>query len=142
MKKVVTITADGKKIEAVEESPLLPALLDAGFDIPTLCHHASVAPYGACRLCLVEVNQKGWDADWWKLTTSCNFPVLDGLTVRTETLSVSAPSPARKKGAQNTKKSIPNEPNFPYWRYRKRGFAQETNPKRTHLHTETNPCQP
>jgi NADH dehydrogenase/NADH:ubiquinone oxidoreductase subunit G len=84
MKKVATITADGKKIEAPPESSLLASLLREGFKIPTLCHHEAVAPYGACRLCLVEVNQKGWDADWWKLTTSCNFPVLDGLTVRTE----------------------------------------------------------
>jgi NADH dehydrogenase/NADH:ubiquinone oxidoreductase subunit G len=84
MSKDVKITVDGKEIEAREESSLLSAMLREGFDIPTLCHHEAVAPYGACRLCLVEVNQKGWDADWWKLTTSCNFPVLDGLTVRTE----------------------------------------------------------
>jgi NADH dehydrogenase/NADH:ubiquinone oxidoreductase subunit G len=84
MKKVVTITVDDRKVEADLETPLLPALLREGIDIPTLCHHEAVSPYGACRLCLVEVNQKGWDDDWWKLTTSCNFPVLDGLTVRTE----------------------------------------------------------
>jgi NADH dehydrogenase/NADH:ubiquinone oxidoreductase subunit G len=72
MKKTVKITADGQTIEAIEESPLLPALQDAGIDIPTLCYHRAVSPYGACRLCLVEINQKGWDDDWWKLTTSCN----------------------------------------------------------------------
>jgi bidirectional [NiFe] hydrogenase diaphorase subunit len=83
MSKMVTITVDGQRIEAPEETPLLPVLQDAGFDIPTLCHHRAVTPYGACRLCLVEVNQKGWKPEWWKLTTSCNFPVLDGLTVRT-----------------------------------------------------------
>jgi NADH dehydrogenase/NADH:ubiquinone oxidoreductase subunit G len=32
----------------------------------------------------VEVNKKGWDDDWWKLTTSCNYPVLEGLSVRSE----------------------------------------------------------
>jgi NADH dehydrogenase/NADH:ubiquinone oxidoreductase subunit G len=84
MNKDVKITVDGRQIEAREESSLLSAMLREGFDIPTLCHHEAVAPYGACRLCLVEVNQKGWDADWYKLTTSCNFPVLDGLTVRTQ----------------------------------------------------------
>jgi len=88
MKKTVKITADGKTIEAVEESPLLPALQDAGLDIPTLCYHRAVSPYGACRLCLVEINQKGWDDGWWKLTTSCNFPVLDGLKVRTDSEKV------------------------------------------------------
>jgi len=83
-KKNVKITVDGRQIEAPGESSLLTALLAEGFEIPHLCYHEAVSPYGACRLCLVEVNQKGWDADWWKLTTSCNFPVLDGLTVRTE----------------------------------------------------------
>jgi len=88
MKKTVAIEVDGRRVEAELESPLLPALLREGFDIPTLCYHEAVSPYGACRLCLVEINQKGWDDDWWKLTTSCNFPVLDGLTVRTDSEKV------------------------------------------------------
>jgi NADH dehydrogenase/NADH:ubiquinone oxidoreductase subunit G len=84
MAKDVKITVDGREITAPEESSLLAALLGEGFDIPTLCYHEAVSPYGACRLCLVEVNKKGWDDDWWKLTTSCNYPVLEGLSVRTE----------------------------------------------------------
>ncbi|MBW2261000.1 MAG: (2Fe-2S)-binding protein [Deltaproteobacteria bacterium] len=88
MKNTVAIRVDGRRVEAELESPLLPALLREGFDIPTLCYHEAVSPYGACRLCLVEINQKGWDDDWWKLTTSCNFPVLDGLTVRTDSEKV------------------------------------------------------
>ncbi len=90
MTRNVKITVDGKQMEAPEESPLLGVLLEAGFDIPTLCWHDSVAPYGACRLCLVEVNQKGWKPDWRKLTTSCNFPVLDGLTVTTQSEKIAA----------------------------------------------------
>jgi bidirectional [NiFe] hydrogenase diaphorase subunit len=84
MKKMVTITVDGRKIEAPLETSLLACLLGEGFDIPTLCYHEAVTPYGACRLCLVEVNQKGWKPEWRKLTTSCNFPVLEGLTVYTQ----------------------------------------------------------
>jgi len=83
-KKPVLITVDGRQIEAPEETNLLSHLLDAGLDIPNLCYHEAVRPYGACRLCLVEVNQKGWKPEWRKLTTSCNFPVLDGLTVYTD----------------------------------------------------------
>jgi len=85
MKKLVTMKADGRQIRAPEESSLLTALLREGFDVPTLCHHEALAPYGACRLCLVEVSQLGWKPDWRKLTTSCNFPVLDGLKVFTGT---------------------------------------------------------
>jgi len=83
-KKPVLITVDGRRIEAVEESSLLEALLREGWDIPTFCHHEAVRPYGACRLCLVEVNQKGWKPEWRKISTSCNFPVLEGLTVYTD----------------------------------------------------------
>lgn len=88
MKKIVTITVEGRQIEAEEESSLLAALTREGFEIPTLCYHESVPAYGACRLCLVEVNQKGWKPEWRKLTTSCNFPVLDGLTVYLNTQDV------------------------------------------------------
>ena len=81
MKNLVTITVEGRQIVAEEESSLLSVLLREGYEIPTLCHHESVPAYGACRLCLVEVNQKGWKPEWRKLTTSCNFPVLEGLAV-------------------------------------------------------------
>jgi NADH dehydrogenase/NADH:ubiquinone oxidoreductase subunit G len=90
MKKVVTITVEGRQVRAEEESSLLGALRAAGCDIPSLCYHETVPSYGACRLCLVEVNQKGWDPQWRKLTTSCNFPVLDGLTVYLDTENVRA----------------------------------------------------
>ncbi len=88
MTRNVKITVDGRELEAPLESSLLSALQREGFDIPSLCHHEAVQPYGACRLCLVEVNQKGWKPDWRKLTTSCNFPVLDGLTVTTQSEKV------------------------------------------------------
>jgi NADH dehydrogenase/NADH:ubiquinone oxidoreductase subunit G len=88
MNKPVTITVEGRQLRAEQESSLLSTLLREGFDVPTLCHHESVEPYGACRLCLVEVNQKGWKPEWRKLTTSCNFPVLDGLTVFLNTANV------------------------------------------------------
>ena len=88
MKSLVTISVDGRQVRAEEESSLLTALRREGLDIPSLCHHEALAPYGACRLCLVEVNQKGWKPDWRKLTTSCNFPVLPGLKVFTGTDNV------------------------------------------------------
>ena len=76
---VVEFTIDGKKVSAPRETSLLEVLLEHGYDIPHLCHHWAVEPYGACRLCLVEV-KKGRKT---KLTTSCNYPVLEGIEVTT-----------------------------------------------------------
>lgn len=52
----------------------------AGIDIPALCYHPATIPYGACRLCLVEVSQGGRT----RIVTSCCYPVRDGLVVRTD----------------------------------------------------------
>ncbi len=57
-----------------------------GIDIPTLCHHSALEPYGACRLCVVEVTRGKWT---W-LTTSCDLPIREGLTIRTDTPEVLA----------------------------------------------------
>lgn len=82
MEKTVTIKVDGKPVEGVKGDFLLPLLRRNGFHLPSLCHHPSVKPYGACRLCLVEVtNKKGRT----KLTTSCNYPVRDEIEVKTNT---------------------------------------------------------
>ena len=67
----------GRVIEADDGANLLPVLLANGFEVPHLCHHEAVEPYGACRLCLVEVEKRGKR----KLTTACNYPVADGVEV-------------------------------------------------------------
>ncbi len=81
----VEFTVNGESMEGIRGEPLLPLLLDKGYDIPTLCHHEAVSPYGACRLCLVEV-KKGRRT---KVTTSCNYPVLPGIEVQTESEKIS-----------------------------------------------------
>ena len=53
--------------------------------IPTLCAHESVTPYGACRLCLVEVSKNGRE----RLVTSCLYPVEEGLIVKTDSERIS-----------------------------------------------------
>ena len=67
----------GHEIEADADTSLLQALQEAGYEVPHLCYHEAVSEYGACRLCLVEV-QKGKKR---KLTTACNYPVRDGIEV-------------------------------------------------------------
>lgn len=77
--KTVTLTIDGQRVEIENGRTLLDAARKAGVKIPTLCHHPALRGEGACRLCLVELE------DSKKLVTSCVFPVAEGMVVRTNT---------------------------------------------------------
>ena len=79
--EIIRFTIDGQKVEGEKGQTILPIALDAGFDIPHLCYNESVKPYGACRLCLVEVRKNGRT----RMTTSCTYPVLEGIEVFTQT---------------------------------------------------------
>jgi NADH dehydrogenase/NADH:ubiquinone oxidoreductase subunit G len=78
---LVKYTVMGEEHQAERGVSLLDELQRHGHDVPTLCHHKEVTPYGACRLCLVEV-KKGKRA---RLTTSCNYPVQEGIEVLLDT---------------------------------------------------------
>jgi len=75
---------DGQPVEGKEGGNLLEVALDAGIEIPHLCYHESVKPYGACRLCLVEVFRNGRS----RMTTACTYPVQNGIEVHTGTEKV------------------------------------------------------
>jgi len=77
----VTLKVDGQELRAARGEWLLGALLREGVDVPHLCHHEAVTPYGACRLCLVEVRKGGRG----RVATSCNYPAADGIEVLTQT---------------------------------------------------------
>ncbi len=77
----VKITVDGKQVKAMTEESLLPALLAAGFDIPHMCYNEEIKPFGACRLCLVEVEANGRRG----VVSSCSYPVTEGVAVFTDT---------------------------------------------------------
>jgi len=81
---MIDIVIDGKKIQAEQGASLLQTALDNGIEIPHLCYHPSVTPYGACRMCLVEVTAESHGRKRTKLTTSCNYPVLPGIEVVTD----------------------------------------------------------
>ncbi len=81
---MVNLTIDGRKIEAPDGWTVLRAAKEAGIDIPTLCHHESLDPYGACRFCTVEVTTRGKT----KLVTSCTLPVAEGQEIRTQSEAV------------------------------------------------------
>ena len=73
------ITIDGKQIEIAEGTTVLKAARAAGIEIPTLCDHPQLTPYGGCRLCLVEVDGMR------TLQPSCTLPVMNNMVVRTDT---------------------------------------------------------
>jgi NADH-quinone oxidoreductase subunit G len=60
------------------ERNLLELIRKAGIDLPTFCYHSELSVYGACRLCLVEVEGRG-------IQGACSTPPEDGMRVRTVT---------------------------------------------------------
>lgn len=73
------LTIDGVVVEAQPGMTVLQAARAAGLYIPSLCAHKDLNPYGACRLCVVEIDKvRG-------TPTACTTPVADGMVVRTNT---------------------------------------------------------
>ncbi|MFC1733172.1 2Fe-2S iron-sulfur cluster-binding protein [candidate division KSB1 bacterium] len=76
---MITININGLETKVEEGTTLLEASRFLGFPIPTLCHMDGLHPYGACRLCIVEIGE-GTKA---KLVSSCTYPAEEGIKVRT-----------------------------------------------------------
>lgn len=81
MKKM---TINGMVVQVEDHWTILEACRFYGIDIPTLCYREGLSPGGICRLCVVEIGK----GERTKLVTSCNYPVEDGLVVRTHTKRV------------------------------------------------------
>ena len=79
---MTTLTINDQIIEMPEGTTLLAAIERLGMRVPTLCHHKALTPYGACRLCVVEVHTPGRKPS---VQASCSYPVLEGISVFTET---------------------------------------------------------
>jgi len=78
---MVTLNIDGREVQAEEEATILDVARAHNIYIPALCYHEEIAPYGACRLCMVEIVTNGRE----KLVASCLYPVEEGLIVKTDT---------------------------------------------------------
>ncbi len=75
---MVNLTIDGKQITVQKTATIYEAAQEAGVFIPVLCYAKKLLPYGACRVCLVEVEQmKG------RLIPACTTPVTEGMAVTT-----------------------------------------------------------
>jgi formate dehydrogenase major subunit len=79
---MVNVTINDTKIEVPEGTTILQAARSAGINIPTLCDHPELTPYGGCRLCLVDVEGMR------TLQPSCTFPVNPNMVVHTNTPKV------------------------------------------------------
>jgi len=77
----ILLQIDGKKVRAKEGMTILEAAQGEGISIPTLCHHEKLEPFGGCRICMVEIEVRGWT----RLVVSCVYPAEDNLVVRTRT---------------------------------------------------------
>lgn len=76
---MINLTINGLKTSVEKGTTLLEAARFLGFPIPTLCHMEGLTPYGACRLCMVEIGE----GPGTKLVSSCTYPAQENLKVRT-----------------------------------------------------------
>jgi len=76
---MITLSIDGRELKAEKGQTILQVASENGIDIPTLCYHEALEPYGACRLCVVEIFKGGRS----RVVASCLYPVEEGLEVKT-----------------------------------------------------------
>ncbi len=76
-----SVFIDGRPIPIEGERNLLEMVRKAGIDIPTFCYHSDLSIYGACRLCLVDVEGRG-------IMGACSTPPEAGLRVKTSTAEI------------------------------------------------------
>ncbi|TFG72799.1 MAG: 2Fe-2S iron-sulfur cluster binding domain-containing protein [Flavobacteriales bacterium] len=78
---MITFTIDNKKVSAKEGATVFEVAREYGIEIPHLCYHKDMEPYGGCRLCMVEITENGFT----RLHPSCAFPVKNNIIVKTDT---------------------------------------------------------
>ena len=77
--QIITLTIDGKEVQAAENAMLVDAAKYGDVEIPVFCYEPKLGqPVGACRMCLVEIEGIP------KLQTGCSTPVKDGMVVHTQ----------------------------------------------------------
>ena len=73
------LTIDGKSVTAKKGQTVLECAKENNISIPNLCTHSSLSPFGACRMCVVEIDgMRGYP-------TSCTTPAAEAMVVRTDT---------------------------------------------------------
>ncbi len=75
------VNIDGMKIPIGDEKNILELIRKADIELPTFCYHSNLSVYGACRLCVSDIDGMGIQA-------TCTIPPRDGMTVKTNTEEV------------------------------------------------------
>jgi len=73
-----TLFIDGKEVEFTDEPNLLEVIRKAGLNVPTFCYRPDLTSFGACRMCVVEIEGRG-------IQSSCTMPPEAGLKVHLNT---------------------------------------------------------
>ncbi len=73
-----TLFINGKECEYTNEQNLLEVIRNNGFNVPTFCYRPDLTQYGACRMCVVEIEGRG-------IQSSCTMPPEPGLKIHTNT---------------------------------------------------------
>ncbi len=79
---MIEMMVDGRAIKAREGETILSALRREGIHVPTLCHMEGLAPSGACRICVVELEGSP------NFLPACSFPVATGMKILTRSPKV------------------------------------------------------
>jgi len=77
MNAPATVMINGCKVAIGDERNLLELIRKIGIEMPTFCYHSELSIYGACRLCLVEVEGKG-------IMASCSTKPEAGMVIHTD----------------------------------------------------------
>ncbi|GAX59396.1 NADH dehydrogenase I chainG [Candidatus Scalindua japonica] len=78
---MINLKIDNKDISVPQGTNVFKAAKDNGIYIPGLCYHPKLTQYGGCRLCMVEITERGRTRHRF----SCAQPVAEGMTVKTKT---------------------------------------------------------
>ncbi len=81
---MISLTINGLDVSVEKGTTVLEAAQYLSLPIPTLCHMEGLTPYGACRLCVVEIGEGPKS----QIVTSCTYPAQEGLKVRTSSKRV------------------------------------------------------
>ena len=75
---LVTVTIDGQTVQVPAGTSVLDAARSIGIKIPALCYDPDLSPVGACRLCVVEIDEMR------NLPASCVTTCTEGMVIRTD----------------------------------------------------------
>jgi len=88
MNELINLTIDGYQVQVPKETTIFEAAKKININIPHLCYHESLSIYGACRVCVVEIEGRP------RLEPSCATLVEEGMKVKTNTTRVKCTEPA------------------------------------------------